>query len=260
MSQETENGHFKDFVVCFSLFCVVIWLCVDTGEYIEGQPFNCTHGMQRYTIYELLALCVYDVAPVRDVRKSIFKHQRWVPHVQRVNSRRRQEQRRPRPIVSADVQPIAGSDHVAVHVNVYVADQRDQTAASIADRCHETNRYSGFPAGLLTSSVIDRAVRTASSVAIGAGQPPALASTGVWPFSPAVTIAIPTASSVAPARTVNRVGSAVVQDGESASSVTVMPVMPAATVDFPADQPTASFVDQPTSSVAIRAPKDALPL
>ena len=83
----------------------------------------------------------------------------------------------------------------------------------------------------------------------------------IWPFSSAVTVAISTAPSVAPVQTVNGAGSTVVRDGKSAaSSVAAAPVTPAATVDFHADQPTTSFVDQPASSVAIRAPKRALPL
>ena len=119
-----------------------------------------------------------------------------------------------------------------------------------------------IPAGLPTLSVTDRTVRTASSAAVGAGQPTALASTCVWPFSPAVTVAIPTAPSVAPFQTVTRAESAVVRNDELASSVAVTPVTPAATVDFPADQPThgAFRVDQPASSAVIRASKRALPL
>ena len=203
-------------------------------------------------------MCIYDNPPVRDVRKSIFKHQLWVPHVQCVNNRRRQATSTG---CVCRCTTNSQSNHVAVHVNIYLADQCGQTGASIPERCHETNGYSGVPAGLPTSSVTDLAVKTASSVDVAASQLTAMASTGIWPFYLAVTVAIPTAPSVAPVQTVNRAGSAVVRDGESAaSSVAAAPVTPAATVDFHAHQPTASFVDQQASSVAIRAPKRVLPL
>ena len=73
----------------------------------------------------------------------------------------------------------------------------------------------------------------------------AMASTGISPFSPTVP-------SVETVQMVNRAGSAVIRDGESALSIIVLSVMPVATVDFTTDQPTVSVVDQLASSVAIR--------
>ena len=83
MSRETGSGHLKNLFVCFSLFCVVIWLCVDTGEYLYGRSFDCTHGMQRYTVDELLALCVYDVAQGRG-HDSLYLNISYGVHVYNV--------------------------------------------------------------------------------------------------------------------------------------------------------------------------------
>ena len=106
-----------------------------------------------------------------------------------------------------------------------------------AERCHEKERYSSVSAGLPTATITDWAVKTASSIAIGASQMMAMASTGNWPFSLAETLVIPTVPSVAPVQTVNRAGSVVIRDGESALFIAVSSVMQAAVVEFPANLP-----------------------
>ena len=100
--------------------------------------------------------------------------------------------------------------------------------------------------------VNDQTVKTASSIAIRAGQLTAMASTGSWSFSPTITIVIPTVPSVASVQTVNWAGSVIARVGELVSTVAVLSVMPSAS-NFHINKPTASIVDKPASFVAISA-------